>query len=120
MYDRLVNIALTEYSDVIARAQTLGRRSAIALKLRLFVRDGTFIDIWVSPDHTRYSYHWEQRAQRGLIHRHDNAPDHPEIETFPKHLHDGAESTVVSSDISDGPPTALRQILNFVRLRLSP
>jgi hypothetical protein len=24
--------------------------------------NGTFIDIWLSPGHERFAYHWEQRA----------------------------------------------------------
>lgn len=76
-------------------------------------------DVWLSPDLARYSYHWEQRAKRGLIHRHDNAPDHPAISTFPKHFHNGSESAVEESHIPDDPVTALGQFLAFVRARLT-
>jgi hypothetical protein len=84
------------------------------LKLRLHVRDGTFIDVWLSADQKRYAYHWEQRAKRGLLHRHDNAPDHPEIATHPKHFHKGAEDQVEESYIPDNPRAALREFLKFV------
>ncbi len=63
-------------------------------------------------------YHWEQRAVRGVIHRHDNAPDHPEISTFPKHFHDGAEDALAPSTIPDEPIAALREFLHFVRKQL--
>ena len=119
MYDELLHLALTEFADVITRAETLGRRAAVPLKLRLYVRDGTLLDVWLSPDLSRYSYHWEQRARRGLIYRHDNTPDHPHISTFPKHFHNGNESAVVESDIPDDPAAALRQFLAFVRARLT-
>lgn len=37
-----------------------------------------------------YSYHWQNKEKK-LITRWDNAPHHPEIETFPHHLHEGEE-----------------------------
>ena len=43
---------------------------------------------------TTYRHHWQDRSGR-LVKRWDNAPHHPEIETFPHHLHDGAEDRVV-------------------------
>jgi len=37
-----------------------------------------------------YSYHW-LNAEKNVILRWDNAPHHREIETFPHHVHEGAE-----------------------------
>ena len=117
MYEELARIAESEFGDIITGWQFFYRRATISLKLRLQVRDETYIDVWVSPD-GRYAYHWEQRAIRGMLHRHDNAPDHPEITTFPKHFHDGSEDRVLPSDISDDPRKALREFLLFVRQRV--
>lgn len=119
MYDRLAAIAEGEFAAIIARTQTIGRRAGVPLKLRLFVRDGTFVDVWLSPDQRRYVYHWEQRAVRGLIYRHDNAPDHPHIATHPKHFHNGDEATVEVSYLPDQAPDALRAFLRFVEQKLS-
>ena len=44
---------------------------------------------------TKYRHHWQDEHGR-LLKRWDNAPHHPSIETFPNHLHDGAEEQVVS------------------------
>lgn len=115
MYEQLAYIALTEFGDVVIRAEMMGRRASVPLKLRLFVRDDTFIDVWLSHDLRRYAYHWEQRAKRGLFYRHDNAPDHPEISTHPKHFHNGGEDKIEESYISDDPPAALREFLKFAR-----
>lgn len=119
LYTTLSHIAQQEFDDIIENSRLLYRRAAIPLKLRLFVCDGTFVDVWLSPDNRRYSYHWEQRAVRGIIHRHDNAPDHPEIDTFPKHFHDGAEDVLTPSTISDDPASALREFLQFIREQLT-
>ncbi len=118
MYDDLERIALVEFGDTVINSQQIGRRAHTTLKLRLSVRDGTFIDVWLSPDGARYAFHWEQRAKRGLIHRHDNAPDHPYIATHPKHFHNGSESNVEESLIPDNPLDALRYFLTFVRIQI--
>jgi hypothetical protein len=119
MYDQLADIALGEFGDVIVRAEPIGRRASVPLKLRLYVRDGTFVDVWLSPDRRRYAYHWEQRAKRGLFHRHDNAPDHPEVSTYPKHFHNGGEDAIEESVLPDDPLAALRKFLEFVRSELA-
>jgi len=119
MYERLAQLVAAEFSDIVVGHVILGRRAAAPLKLRLQIRDDTFVDIWLSPDQHRYAYHWEQRAVRGLIHRHDNAPDHPEISTFPKHFHNGSEDQIEASTISSNPQTAVRDFLTFVRRRLT-
>ncbi len=118
MYEKLADIAVKEFGDVVTGHQLFYRRSALPVKLRLFIRDGTYLDVWVNPSQRRYSYHWEQRAIRGMIHRHDNAPDHHEISTFPKHFHDGSEEDVQPSMISDSPEEALRIFLSFVQDKL--
>jgi hypothetical protein len=103
---------------VVKASQQIGRRAHTPLKLRLYISDDTFADVWLSPDGTRYAFHWEQRAKRGLIHRHDNAPDHPHIATHPKHFHNGGESRVEESNIPDDPLDALRYFLTFVRSQI--
>jgi len=119
MYDQMARIALTEFGDLIVQAEPIRRRASAPLKLRLHVRDGTFVDVWLSPDCRRYAYHWEQRAKRGLFHRHDNAPDHPHVATHPKHLHNGSESAIEESYIPDDPLAALRELLKFVHDKLA-
>ena len=118
IFSTLVHIALTEFADIVTNHELIRRRASVPLKLRLYVCDGTLIDIWLSSDQARYAYHWEQRAIRGLIHRHDNAPDHPDVLTFPKHFHNRMENVVEPSTISDDPATALREFLQFVRNKL--
>lgn len=44
---------------------------------------------------SKYRYHWQTGSGK-LIKRWDNAPHHPEIDTFPDHLHDGSEENVKS------------------------
>jgi hypothetical protein len=119
MLAQLAQISLGEFSDIVTSAALFHRRATVPTKLRLQLRDGSFVDVWYSPDSIRYSLHWEQRVQRGLFYRHDNAPDHPAISTHPKHFHDGDEHTVVESRISSIPAEALREFLTFVRQKLN-
>jgi hypothetical protein len=50
---------------------------------------------------TKYRHHW-QDPDGLLIKRWDNAPHYPTVETFPHHLHDGAEDRVVDHSATTG------------------
>ena len=64
---------------------------------------------------TKYHHHW-QDGNGVLIKRWDNAPHYPAIDTFPHHLHDGAEDRVVSHQAITG-LEALQRILDEVEAR---
>ena len=49
-----------------------------------------------------------------LIKRWDNAAHHPEIKTFPHHLHDGAEDSIFPYT-----PIALAEILKLIPAQVS-
>ena len=116
-YQELERIARTEFSDIVKETRFIGGRSAQPNKLRVYFIDNSFLDVWLS-DENDYSYHWEQRAQRGLIHRWDNAPDHPEIESFPRHFHDGEENNIMKSNLDMDSRGAIREVLGFIADRL--
>lgn len=117
VYQALVALALQEFSDVVSDIGFVGGTASSPNKLRLTLIDESFLDVWLSTDGD-YSYHWEQRRQRGRLFRWDNAPHHPRVGTFPDHLHDGDEATVKESHLHPDPATALRQVLIFIRQRL--
>ena len=50
---------------------------------------------------TDYAYHY-QRADGTLIFRYDNAPHHPEVSTYPDHIHvEGRVEATAPPDLSD-------------------
>jgi len=114
IYEEIERIAKTEFEDIIVSINSIGGKARLPNKLRIFFYDDSFLDIWLSIDGD-YSYHWERRAQRGEIYRWDNAPDHPEISTFPKHFHDGSQKNIIASDLSGDYCVAIREILQFIR-----
>ncbi len=116
IYKKLKEIALKEFSDIVADGEIVYLKSKEPVKLRLLLYDKTIADIWLSVK-GKYSYHWEQRPEKDKIYRHNNAPHKKwkKIKTFPKHLHNGNEENVVESNISDDPEKGLRQFLKFVR-----
>jgi hypothetical protein len=118
IYQTLIELALTEHGDIVTRAHFVGGTLASPNKLRLALIDESFLDIWLSPDGD-YAYHWEQRRQRGELHRWDNAPHYPRVGSYPAHFHDGDENTVVESDLDPRPEVALRQVLDYVCNRLT-
>lgn len=65
-----------------------------------YLYDGSFIELTErlveekdSLKRTKYRFHW-QTKEGVLLKRWDNAKHHPEINTFPHHLHDGSEEDV--------------------------
>ena len=91
IYEKLKFIAETEYKDIVISTNILGQRTIGSAKLRIFFKDHSLLDIWLSASR-KYSYYWEQRAQRGKIYRHDNDPNFPHIKPHPQHLHNGKKN----------------------------
>jgi len=116
LFNRIVELVLDEFSDIVVDVQLRFISSGAVERLRVFLKDESFVDVWLSAS-GKYSYHWEQRHVRGLIHRHDNAPHSKwnAVKTFPKHFHDGNEDNVKESNIPDDPVSATNYFLTFVR-----
>ncbi len=94
-YLRLVRESIAAFAGVQAerhREEVL-TASRANLRIRLRLPDNSFLEIsealvvekgaltWIS-----YRYHWQDASGR-LILRYDNAPHHPEVESFPHHKH---------------------------------
>jgi hypothetical protein len=60
----------------------------------------------------KYSFHWQSDDGK-FIKRWDNAAHHPEIETYPHHLHEGAEDFVLPYQ-----PVKFEEILQIVTVNL--
>lgn len=113
MLKKIIDI---EYADI--SADSIIHRG----KLRVFVKDGSIIDVWFSLKISgRFSYHWERRHIDGTMYRHDNFPDTnwQRVSTFPKHFHNGSQDAVEESRINNDPVSGVRQFMEFVRFRLS-
>lgn len=116
LYKKISDLSLNEYPDIVEDAQTHHTSSGAPAKLRIYIVDGSYLDVWLSGS-GKYSYHWERRHITGQIHRHDNAP-HPiwsHVKTFPKHYHAGSDDRVLESYVPDDPMQAVRTILTFIR-----
>jgi len=110
---RIVDI---EYPRIVASSEIFHD------KLRVYVTDGSFVDIWFSTKIPgRFSYHWERRQIDGKIYRHDNFPDPRwgKLSTFPKHFHDGSQERVKESLISNDPVQAIHQFMDFIQEKIS-
>ena len=84
-------------------------------RYRLILQDESFVEMFeffeIQSDQVKvikYSSHW-QRNDGQLIKRWDNAAHHPEIETYPHHLHDGAEDVVFAYQ-----PVSFEEILQII------
>jgi len=114
--DETCRLAEVEFSQVVVATQTL------EAKRRIYIRDGSFVDVWISSKLPgRFGFHWERRHVDGTIFRYDNYPDPAwqAIETFPGHFHDGSHDRVVASpspsDVLDG----FRAFMTFLAARMA-
>ncbi len=111
-YNKLKQIAIREFSDIVERTMQIDG------KLRILLIDGSFIDIWLSVKRTgTYAYHWERRNVDGKVYRYNNLPDKKakSLQTYPKHFHNGGENKVLESDLSDEPEEAIRTVLEYAK-----
>jgi hypothetical protein len=60
-----------------------------------------------------YRYQWMSSDKQTLRKRWDTTPDHPHLETFPYHVHDGHEEHVLPSS-----PMSLEDLLHFLETTL--
>jgi hypothetical protein len=118
LFREIVEVVLGEFSDVATNTQLRRTSSGAIERLRMFLKDGSFVDVWLSA-FGKYSYHWQHRHVSGMIYRYNNAPHcrWKHVKTFPKHFHDGSEGNVKESTISDKPVEAVRE-LSFIKSKL--
>lgn len=75
-YLRLARIAEEEFPDIVEHAEIREDR------LRLYVIDNSFIDVWFSRRiPCKYAFHWERRHLDNTVYRWDNAA-HRRLESF--------------------------------------
>lgn len=114
-FETLARIAEVEFSGIVVDSVPLGG------KLRLFINDTSYIDIWLS--HTledRFGIHWERRHLDGTFYRYDNFPDvawHI-VETYPRHFHNGSQDAVELAPFSPDLIEGFRDFLRFAAKKL--
>lgn len=87
-------------------------------KLRLILRDKSFIDIRLSQTiRNRFDFHWERRHIDKTVYRYDNFPDarFKQIKTFPYHLHLKTEDKVTAITFRKTLPGAFTDFMSFAR-----
>ncbi|TVL96082.1 MAG: hypothetical protein CV087_23945 [Candidatus Brocadia sp. WS118] len=113
LYHELQNLA--EAHLVVTSGKIIYLPSGEPQKLRLFIIDNTFLDVWYSVS-GKYAYHWDRQSNGKGIYRFDNAPHvkWKNVATFPNHLHFENEDNVKESSISSKPEEAILEVLDFV------
>ena len=112
IYSHIKEIALSDFADIVEGTVV------IEGKLRILLKDESFVDVWLSAKKKGvYAYHWERKNIDGTIYRYNNLPDKEakKLQTFPKHFHNKTQENVVESDLSDNPEEAIRIVLEFAR-----
>jgi hypothetical protein len=115
-YYKLGEIAEKEFADIVFKVQV------VSGKLRLYITDGSYFDIWFSKKiKDRFAYHWERRQINGQVYRFDNHPheEYKNMKNYPRHFHDGSERNVKESWFSKGHTQVLREFLSLIRDKLN-
>ena len=108
-------IAEVEFESIVIFSETLGK------KLRLYLSDQSFIDIYVSQTiKNRFAFHWERQHLDGKIYRFDNYPDirWKEVKGFPYHFHDGKQNKVIKAGFPQEIIAGFRNFMHFVQHRI--
>lgn len=106
------HIAEIEFADIVLDAVPLSE------KLRLFLYDGSFVDVWLSKRLTdRFGFHWERNHLDGTMYRYDNFPDSAweGISTYPCHFHNGSQNAVEAAPFPTEILDGFRGFMDFVR-----
>lgn len=109
--DDLRRIAEVEFGSVVIDSQSMGE------KLRLFVSDGSYVDLWLSRRlHERFGFHWERRHLDGTFYRYDDFPNTAwrDVPTYPRHFHDGSQDMVIAAPFVADLLAGFREFMRFV------
>lgn len=104
-----------EFSDIIESVEELSisdEEGLVKLKAKLKIYNSTVLWVREIISERRliaYSYYW-LRPDNSLILGWDNAPHHPEVDTFPHHKHIGEKNEVRLSQ-----ENKLTDVLKFIR-----
>lgn len=108
-------IADVEFDSVVSFSEIIDN------KLRIYLIDKSFIDIYLSQVISgRFAFHWEREQIDKTIYRYDNFPDvnWKNRSTFPYHFHQGSQDKVISSSFSKEIIPGFRDFMKFVSQRI--
>jgi len=112
----LQRIAEVQFADIVISTLLMEH------KLRIMLRDMSFIDVHVSqklPD--KFSFHWETRDASGTLYRYDNFPDKNwrYLSSYPYHFHNGNQNTVEIPPFPFSVTEGFIAFMEFVRNKLN-
>ena len=112
LLEQLIGIIETGYADFVLDCEIING------KLRVYLTEGSTLDIWYSRRmEGRYAYHWERRHLNGTIYRWDNAKHEAwkKVSTYPHHFHEGEDRQVSESLLPHNPIKDIKYILKYMR-----
>jgi hypothetical protein len=86
-------------------------------RLRLVLVAGSFLDVRY-PTPTKYSFHWQTKDRSVRI---NTAEHHPDLPTFPRHIHFGEETVLPDNltKLENSPEQNLRNVLSWIKQELA-
>lgn len=110
LFDKINDILLTYYADLVLNTFFINN------KFRIVLKDNSFIDVnFTFKMLNGFSYHWE--CNNGKIFRYDNFPDRKfkAFQKYPYHFHNGDEKNVIETSFSLDINQGFKDFMGFVR-----
>ena len=112
--DDLRRLAEIEFGELVSESQVVGE------KLRLLLKDGSYIDVWLSRKLSdRFGFHWERRHLDDTFYRYDDFPNTAwrGVQTYPYHFHNGSQEQVEAASFESEPLAGFRDLMKFVETK---
>lgn len=118
LLDILSQSPIVQTTQVVEYDETVYGR--VLLRIRCQLSLGYNLQIWVHYERTFQRYAYQLFTDRPIL-RWDNAPHHPEIQSFPHHFHDEAgqrfPSTLTGDPLADV-PIILDEVRRFLEQKV--
>ncbi|MFQ6067446.1 MAG: DUF6516 family protein [bacterium] len=79
--ERVLQVTEKEFPEILKT-----KPSIIGMKLRIYLIDGSLLDVYYHPKGKKYSFHWQKQTESVRI---NTAPHHRHIVSYPRHIHTG-------------------------------
>jgi len=109
--ERILQVAEKEFPEILKT-----KPSIIGMKLRIYLIDGSLLDVYYHPKGKKYSFHWQKHTESVRI---NTAPHHRHIASYPRHIHTGQRiETDKITDTNLSPEENLRKVLSYIKIHL--
>ncbi|MBE0477827.1 hypothetical protein IBX65_01740 [Candidatus Aerophobetes bacterium] len=110
-FEKILHLTEEEFSDILKTKPAI-----TGMKLRIYLIDGSLLDVYYHPTGKKYSFHWQKKVESIRI---NTAPHHKNIISYPRHMHIGQRIKADEiTDVNLSPEENLRRVLTYIKAHL--